>query len=90
METPSLAALVGEVIQLHVPFLDSGKPIDAKLLAIEKSGLWIEYIAISQTALAKAGVRIAPKTLAFFVPFSSIALVYASVDAPTLSESLLP
>jgi len=89
MEHPSLAALIGEIIALHIPSLNKEEAIEAKLLAIEQNGLWIEYMALAQAALEAANVKISPKTLAFFVPFSSISFVYGSVASPTLSETLL-
>lgn len=89
MESPSLAALIGEVITIKVPSLLEEKEFEAKLLAVEDSGLWIEHFLLSQIALEIANVTASRKTLIFFVPFSSISFVSASLDAPTLSETLL-
>lgn len=88
MTTPRLDSLVGEVITIKVPSLCDTE-FDAKLLVVEKNGVWIEYIALSQAALKVANVKISRRTMAFFVPFSSISFVVGSSDAPTLSETFL-
>jgi hypothetical protein len=89
MNTPRLASLVGEVITIKVPSLNAEKEFDAKLHAAEESGLWIECLDINQAALKFFNVTSTPKTLIFFVPFSSISFVVESLDAPTLSETIL-
>jgi hypothetical protein len=88
MKTPRLASLVGEVITVKIPSLNE-KEFEAKLLAIEDSGIWIEYLALSQAALKLFKVTSARGTMVFFVPFPSISFVVESLDIPTLSETML-
>ena len=88
MKTPRLASLVGEIITIKVLALNE-KEFRAKFLALEESGLWIEYLELNQVALEHFKVTSSRKTMIFFVPFSSLSFVVESLDAPTLSETLL-
>jgi hypothetical protein len=89
MKIPSLASLVGDVITIKVPTLRPEGEFRAKLLTVEDSGLWIEYLELNQAALKLFSVTSARKTMIFFVPFSSISFVVESLDAPALSETML-
>jgi len=88
MKSPHLDSLIGEIITIKIPTMKA-KEFEAKLLGIEHGGIWIEDIGLSQSALAAARTKATPKTMIFFVPFSSIAFVVDSLDAPTLSETFL-
>jgi hypothetical protein len=89
MKTPSLASLVGEVITIKAPALNDDKEFEVKLLAVEDSGLWIDYLDLNQAALKRFNVTTSRKTVIFFVPFSSISFVVESLDVPSLSETIL-
>jgi len=87
-EGPNLEGLVGQTVAMLVPVFDS-KAVDVKIHAIEPSGLWVESQLMIERMFATIGRKSGAATPLFFLPFSSIAFVMASIALPSLSETML-
>jgi hypothetical protein len=88
-EAPSLESLVGRVVGMRVPIINSESTIHAKIHRVETSGLWIESSEITELLLTSSEKTGAPRTLILFFPFSEIDFVMGFLDVPSLSEKIL-
>lgn len=86
---PSLEDLVGHVVGIKIPCLDSRTTVRVRLHAVEHSGLWIESQQITDWVLSLHGASSSPKSGVLFFPFSQIEFVVGSVDVPSLSDQAL-
>jgi hypothetical protein len=84
----SLGEMVGQEIVALVPVIDKVKLQKLKLHGVEVGGIWVESQTMSELLMETAGVTMSPKTVLFFLPFSQVVFVMASLDAPALSEKL--
>jgi hypothetical protein len=88
-EGPNLEGLIGQTVGMMVPVFDSKKTIRVKIHAIESAGIWLESQMIIEKMFAISGKTSSPATPLFFLPFSSIGFVVASIELPSLSETML-
>jgi hypothetical protein len=56
---------------------------------VEDAGVWIECQAATDAVLANAKITMAPKSMVFFVPWTSISFIMCSQDVPSISSSVL-
>lgn len=83
---PDLKAMVGQSVVALIPIFDKIQFQEVKLLAVEDAGVWVESQKFMNQLLQKVGVTMSPKTMVFFLPFSQIAFIAASLDSPSISE----
>jgi hypothetical protein len=85
----SLQDLIGTQIIAYVPVFDRIKWQHLKLVNVEPSGIWVESKEILEWFLKESGVTASPKTAVFFLPFSQIVHIVASLDVPYISDEAL-
>jgi len=85
---PSLDEMAGQEIIALVPLIDKIKLQKLKLHGVEAGGIGVESQSMSELLMQATGVNKKKKTALFFLPFSQIVFVTASLDAPALSEKL--
>jgi hypothetical protein len=85
----SLSNLIGTDILAFVPVFHPAIWQTMKLLAIENSGIWVEYRPMSEQAMKAAGKTMTPNTAVLFLPFSSIHFVVAVIPEPYVSDEAL-
>jgi hypothetical protein len=78
--------MVGEIIGALIPMFHQTTIQQVKLHAVENGGIWIENQKTTSDFLSQVGVKMAPKTLIFFVPFAHISVIVASLDVPSISD----
>jgi hypothetical protein len=81
-----LKDMIGEVIVAYIPLFHETEWQQVKLLGVEPSGLWIENQKLMSDFLTHVGVKMSPKTMIFFLPFTQVTFIAGSLDAPTISE----
>jgi hypothetical protein len=86
---PNLSELVGRTVGMMVPGFDHEQTVRVKIHAIEASGIWVESQMMIEKMLARLGKTSGAATPLFFLPFSSIGFVVASIALPSLSETML-
>jgi hypothetical protein len=72
-----------------VPIFNPNEAVKAKIHAVEASGIWVESQTMIEKMLAIVGRTSGAATPLFFLPFSSIVFVMASIALPSLSETIL-
>ena len=82
----SLKSMVGEMIILRVPALESEEMSLVKLHAVEASGIWIESQDFTDAMMKKLQLTASATTLVLFVPFQSIEFIVGSKNSLCLSE----
>jgi hypothetical protein len=82
----SLKSMVGEMIILRVPVLDSEEMSLVKLHAVETNGIWIESQDFTDAMMKKLQLTASATTLVLFVPFQSIEFIVGSNNSLCLSE----
>lgn len=87
-EPPNLTGLVGQIVGMAVPSLKSGQTIRLKIHAIETAGIWVESQEKINEGLATLGRTSGPATPLFFLPYSSIQYIVASVAMPSLADQI--
>jgi hypothetical protein len=85
----SLKSLIGQRITAWVPAWNQKTWLHFKLVNVEEAGIWVESKDAQEFAMEDSGVTASPKTAVFFLPFSSIVHVLASMDEPYLSDRML-
>ncbi|PYX85560.1 MAG: hypothetical protein DMG68_17770 [Acidobacteria bacterium] len=60
--------------------------LQIKLIDVEAAGISVESQTITNQVLDQFKVASSPRTLAFFVPYTEIALVIGSAEGPSLHE----
>ena len=88
-EGPNLDGLVGQTVGMMIPAFDPKQTMRVKIHCIEPSGIWIESQTMIEKMLATLGKTSGAATPLFFLPFSSIGFVVASIALPSLSETML-
>jgi len=86
---PTLKEMEGERILAMIPLL---KPEVFELVTlhrVEEWGIWIEHQETTDKILAHAKVKISPKTVIVFFPWSSVTAIFGSRDVPALSTQVL-
>ena len=83
----SLKSMVGEMIILRVPALDSEEMSLVKLHAVETNGIWIESQGFTDAMRKKLGLTASATTLVLFIPFQGIEFIVGSRNSLCLSES---
>lgn len=86
---PNLVGLIGQTVAMMVPVFDPSHTVNVKIHALEPSGIWVESQMMIETMLTSIGRKSGAATPLFFLPFSSIAFVMASIGLPSLSETML-
>jgi hypothetical protein len=81
----SLKSMVGEMIILRVPALESEETL-VKLHAVEASGIWIESQDFTDAMMKKLQLTASATTLVLFLPFQSIEFIVGSKNSLCLSE----
>lgn len=81
--------LIGTEIIAFVPVFHKTKWQNFKLINVEPSGIWVESKDVLESFLKYSGVTASPKTAVFFLPFSQIVFVLASLDVPYISDEAL-
>ena len=82
----SLKSMVGEMIILRVPALESEEMSLVKLHSVEASGIWIESQDFTDAMMKKMQLTASATTLILFVPFHSIEFIVGSKNSLSLSE----
>jgi len=82
----SLKSMVGEMIILRVPALESEEMSLVKLHTVEASGIWIESQDFTDAMMKKLQLTASATTLVLFVPFQSIEFIVGSKNSLCLSE----
>jgi len=82
----SLKSMVGEMIILRVPALESEEMSLVKLHSVEASGIWIESQDFTDAMMKKMQLSASATTLILFVPFQSIEFIVGSKNSLCLSE----
>ena len=85
----SLSNLIGTDILAFVPVFHPAIWQTMKLLAIENSGIWVEYRTLSERVLKEMGKTMTPTAVVLFLPFSSIHFVARVVPEPYISDEAL-
>lgn len=88
-EGPSLNGLIGQTVPMLVPIFNPDVAVNVKIHAIETSGIWVESQLMIEKMFATLGRTSGAATPLFFLPFSSIVFVMASIALPSLSETIL-
>jgi hypothetical protein len=86
---PELKNMIGQVITAHIPYLHQTQWQEVKLHAVENGGIWIESQKFMTEMLTRIGATMSPKTMIFFLPFSQITFIGASLDTPSISEKAI-
>ncbi len=86
---PNLGGLVGQTVGMLVPTLEANQTIRVKIHAVEASGVWIESQMMIEKMLATLGKTYGAATPLFFLPFSSVGYIVASIALPSLSETMI-
>jgi len=82
----SLKSMIGEMIILRVPALESEEMSLVKLHAVETRGIWIESQDFTDAMMKKMQLTASATTLILFVPFQSIEFIVGSKNSLCLSE----
>jgi hypothetical protein len=82
----NLASMIGEVIIVRIPLLDTYGMILVKLHAIEAHGIWIESQDFTNDLMEKFKFFSSRTTPLVFVPFDKVDFIVASLDSLSLSE----
>lgn len=88
-EGPNLQGLIGQTVGMMVPYFDAQQTVRVKIHAIEASGIWVESQTMTDKMLSTLARTSGAATPLFFLPFSSIGFVVASIALPSLSETML-
>ena len=83
----SLANMIGEVIVVRIPLLDTDGMILVKLHGIEAQGIWIESQEFTNQLMEKFRFVSSRTTPLVFVPFDKVDFIIGSLDSLSLSES---
>jgi hypothetical protein len=83
----SLANMIGEVILVRIPLLDTDGMILVKLHGIEAQGIWIESQEFTNQLMEKFRFVSSRTTPLVFVPFDKVDFIIGSLDSLSLSES---
>ena len=83
----SLANMIGEVIVVRIPLLDTDGMILVKLHGIEAQGIWIESQEFTNQLMEKFRFVSSRTTPLVFVPFDKVDYIIGSLDSLSLSES---
>jgi hypothetical protein len=83
----SLANMIGEVILVPIPLLDTDGMILVKLHGIEAQGIWIESQEFTNQLMEKFRFVSSRTTPLVFVPFDKVDFIIGSLDSLSLSES---
>ena len=81
-----LNQMVGQVIQAVVPALQRGGIHEFKLHGVETGGIWVESQAAMEAMSKTFGSNMSPKTSVFFLPYTQVLFLLASLAVPALSE----
>ena len=87
-EGPTLDGLIGQTVAMLIPVFDANA-VNVKVHAIEASGIWVESQLMLERMFATTGKKSGAATPLFFLPFSSIVFVMASIALPSFSETML-
>jgi hypothetical protein len=82
----TLANMIGEVLIVRIPLLDTDGMILVKLHGVEAQGIWIESQDFTNQMMEKFRFSISRTTLLLFLPFDKIDFIIASLDSLSLSE----
>jgi hypothetical protein len=82
----SLANMIGEVIVVRIPLLDTDGMILVKLHGIEAQGIWIESQEFTNQLMEKFRFVSSRTTPLVFVPFDKVDFIIGSLDSLSLSE----
>jgi hypothetical protein len=82
----TLESLIGTEIVAFVPAFHPSQWQKLKLVNVEQSGIWVENRALQDGLLKESRVIMSPKSAVFFLPFSSVVYVLASLDLPYVSD----
>jgi len=84
-----LSDYIGNSILILIPKIHEKKYQKVILHGVEAGGIWIESQTIMNEFLESVGASSATKTLAIFVPYSSVAAVVTAIDKLALNEKSL-
>lgn len=82
----TLASMMGEVIMVRVPLLDTDGMILVKLHGIEAQGIWIESQDFTNQLMEKFRFASSRTTPLVFIPFDKVDFIIGSLDSLSLSE----
>lgn len=82
----TLASMMGEVIMVRVPLLDSDGMILVKLHGIEAQGIWIESQDFTNQLIEKFRFVSSRTTPLVFISFDKVDFIIGSLDSLSLSE----
>jgi hypothetical protein len=84
---PARIGVLGEVILVPIPLLDTDGMILVKLHGIEAQGIWIESQEFTNQLMEKFRFVSSRTTPLVFVPFDKVDFIIGSLDSLSLSES---
>jgi hypothetical protein len=82
-----LADYLDQEISMLIPLISKTQFQRVKIRGVEAGGIWIESQTLTNVTLASLALQTAPKSLAFFFPYSAITFGFVGIEGPGLNEA---
>jgi len=83
----TLKSMIGEMIVVRIPVLDTEDMILVRLHKVDAHGIWIESQQFSEAILKRVGVTFSRTTIILFIPFQKVDFILSSENMFCLSET---